>query len=453
VIGGRRRRGAAAALVLASLSLARPATANGRYPIAGQIALSPTNHDLLALRTTFGLLVSRDGGQAWDWICEPAVGYSDVTQDPTLGLTANAAIVGMFEGLAVSQDQGCSWSTQVPAPVSDLVVRRDNTHAALALVSSYQGRDDGGNFDYGNVVYQTRDDGAHWTLYGVAIDPLLIPETIDVSSDGGTVYVSGYSFGPNGSRIGVFARSTDGGAHYVESTLDLGPSEAAPFIGAVDPRNPMRVYVRVAALPPDTASSGTATTGDRLLVTDDGGQSFRTVLTSAGPLLGFAISPDGAKVYAGGPVDGLEMATSASLSFVKRSSLPVQCLASTGTALLACSDDAVAFLLGTSKDDGASFSPVLHRSCVRGALACPASSSAAQCAALFGGLASSQIGTGGPGCGDAGASVTADGSPGHVTGPSRGSGCSCRAAPGGRSGLDAGAVAGLMALLCRRARR
>ena len=47
--------------------------------------IAPDDPQFLAVRTTFGVLVSGDSGQHWDWICERALGYSGV-QDPTLGL-------------------------------------------------------------------------------------------------------------------------------------------------------------------------------------------------------------------------------------------------------------------------------------------------------------------------------------------------------------------------------
>jgi hypothetical protein len=448
----------AAAFAIAATLFAGSARANGRYPLAGQIALSPSRPDLIAARATFGILVSSNAGRAWDWICESAVGYSDMNEDPSIGWTAQAALVGMFEGLAVSPDQGCSWSTKIPGNFVDLVVRRDDPHAALALTASYDTTDDAGNLLYTSVVYATSDDGATWSTFGPPLDPSLIPVTIEVSADGTNIFVSGYTFPPNEARQGVILRSTDHGAHYTRSTIALAPFEAAPFISAVDPTNPLRVYVRVSAqmLPP--SSDDAAPPGDRLIVSDDGGVTFRTVLTSAGPLLGFALTPDGSKVYVGGPDDGVHVATSASLLFEKKSTLPVECLTSNGTTLFACSDEKIAFLIGASTDDGATFSALLHSPCLRGALACPSSSSTAQCPILFDSLSPMQIGTGGPLCGDAGA---ADASPARADatlgaapptgGASRGSSCACQAgAAPSRRAEDGGLLtAGLLILLRR----
>ena len=91
-----------------------------------------------------------------------------------------------------------------------------------------------------------------------------------------------------------------------------------------------------------------------------GGQSRLTVVTSAsttaqfttarifeveaapygeklGELLGFALSADGQKVCMGFPQEGLWMASASDLKFTKRSSKSVQCLATRGSELWACS--------------------------------------------------------------------------------------------------------------------
>ncbi len=59
------------------------ARANGRFPTSNQIVFSPANADLIVLRATFGILVSRDGGTTWTWLCEDALGIARTTvEDP-----------------------------------------------------------------------------------------------------------------------------------------------------------------------------------------------------------------------------------------------------------------------------------------------------------------------------------------------------------------------------------
>src|SRR4051812_37963605 len=132
---------------LVACSLAAPeAHANGRFPVAGQLVFDPGDPSSMAVRVTFGVIVSRDSGKTWDWICEKAMRYGSIIEDPSIAITAGPGLlVGTQEGLARSGD-GCDWKlAPVGAPVMDLVVRRDDPHGAIALVAEPSGVDDAGN--------------------------------------------------------------------------------------------------------------------------------------------------------------------------------------------------------------------------------------------------------------------------------------------------------------------
>src|SRR3954465_7557755 len=134
----RARLAAGWAAALAVLCAAHAARANGRYPKADQLLIAPDDARFLAVRTTFGVLVSGDSGQNWDWLCERAIGYSGV-QDPMIGLMESGTLIaGLSEGIARSTNQGCDWSFSEAdlsgSPVIDLSVRKDASNQALALV-------------------------------------------------------------------------------------------------------------------------------------------------------------------------------------------------------------------------------------------------------------------------------------------------------------------------------
>jgi hypothetical protein len=368
-----RRLASAAALAAAYLA-APPAQANGRYPAANQLVVAPTDPRLLVLRLTFGLLVSRDAGVTWDWVCEDAVGYGQagMDEDPAIGVTGSAAIlVGTEEGLFVSPDTGCAWSP-VPAInqwAIDVSVRRDSPSSALALSRSFFGNvGDGGNSTYSPALFLTLDNGATWAPYGAPIDPLVAPETVDVApSDHRRVYVSGFRV-MAGIPQGILLSSADDGMTWTPHDVPIDPlADIDVLVGGVDPTNPDRVYLRVVQ-----------TTGSRLVVSDDGGNTFRTVETTNVGMPGFAISPDGSKVYLGGD-DGIRVASAATLDFTLVSSLPVQCLATSGTTLYACASENNGFVLGASIDDGATFTPILHMCDIRGLLSCAADTAEAVC--------------------------------------------------------------------------
>ena len=461
---------AALAALLAASFAASPARANGRFPAANQLVTAPGDPQTLLLRTTFGLALSHNAGADWSWICEQGMldGGAGGAEDPAIGITTNGSIVaGLFEGLQVSPDTGCSWMPLSGAlnavPIVDLVVRPDDPGTILALSNEYLAADDGGAPLFTSYAIGSSDNGATWAKQGTSIDPAFILETIEVAkSDPHRVYLSGVS-GSGAKSIAALFVSEDTGGTWTQRNVPLDPTnERAPFISAVDPQNADIVYVR-------TSGAG----ANRVLVTKDAGKTFTTAYTSKGSLLGFALSEDGSKIYVGGPQDGLQVASTADLSFSPvlshvvgtcgETMIHVQCLTSRGSTLYACSDEVSGFILGQSGDDGATFTPLLHLSeGLRGPIACPAGASASVCATYWpmqrdmlaippdggapadAGAPSCDAGDAGDGGGDAG-----DGGTATITSK----GCGCGVAPVGAGGAIAAASLAIGALLARRRRR
>ncbi len=477
--------GIAAAIGVSAALSTRAAAANGRYPASTQVVFSTdsTDPDLVVVRATYGLLVSRDGGGTWRWVCEDALGIPSVSvEDPSIALTANdALLVGLFEGLEVSQDAsngvahalGCNFAC-VAGPLAgqsivDLAGIPSALHSAFALSSTYVFDDAGDNATLDTRVWQTPDDGVHWSQVGGPFDPGVAVTTLDVAaSDPERVYVSG-TRGLGAGRTASLFVSTDGGGTWAERPLPFDPAtEVSVYIGAIDPRDADRVYVR---------SSGVS----RLFVTSDAGRSFQVPLALTGQMLGFAIAVDGTEVYAGSVEDGLLVAAAASgpdggLAFRKTSSIHVQCLATRGSELWACSDAASGFSVGVSTDDGAWFAPKLQQdglsspiACAPSALgpfACGASANASQCSGETFEAVCMAIGGCGPDAGpsDAGDPLgTTEGEDANPAGAPRltgdastlrspAAGCGCRMAPG-RDATAAGTPCAVVALALRRRRR
>jgi hypothetical protein len=388
---------ATAAVIAAVAALgAGTARANGRIPAANRIVLSPTNPNLVITRATYGILPSDDQGRTWTFLCEDALGLPQMaTEDPALGLTAqNALLAGlqMPAGLEVSRDNGCNWSCAAGSlaneSIVDIAVRPDAPHTVVALTNTPLPADAGGG-TY-SQVFRSTDDGASWAPIGAPLDPGVIATTLDVApSDPHRLYVSATrGFGP--ARTASLFASIDDGATWTEWPAPLDPAtETSIYIGAVDPSDADRVYLR---------TNGAS----RLFVTvpSDAGLSFQTVLTLTGDMLGFALSPDGSKIYAGSEIDGLFVGDRSSMTFLHQSSvvlgteggardIHVQCLAARAGELWACSDEPSGFIVGVSTDDGATFSPKLHLdgvvapiACTSGtpiSLACSASANGSQC--------------------------------------------------------------------------
>jgi hypothetical protein len=418
----------------------RIAHANGRFPTAQQLAPSPSDPTFLPMMATFGVVISDgmgsfDGGPSWGWVCEKAVGYQP-TENPTLGVTANnTVLVSTFEGLGLTTDRGCTWTIGaggLKSEAVDLVVEPSDRHSALVLTTAYGGEGDAGPA-YDTRIYVTHDDGTTFAQVGSPLDPSIVAETIDVApSDSKRVYVSG-TRRHAGVPVGVLLRSTDGGQTFAELSLasdDAGANDIAPYIAAVDPANPDRVYVRV-----DNVG------GTRILVSDDGLATTHQVWQANGQILGFALSTDGSKVYLGGPDDGLYVTSSSALAFTTQAwPGQVQCLAFDRGRLLACSNEASGFAVGASTDDGATWIPLLHLGCVQGPLACAASSPvtmqcgpdwATQQTALGACTPNTGLDAGGPGGLDAGVPSAGDAGDGGKSVPpssspppgSKGGGC------------------------------
>jgi hypothetical protein len=438
------------------------ARANGRLPAAKQLVISPSDPSLFAIEATFGLLVSRNAGASFGWVCEPALGYpSTAVEDPSIGITPTTILAGIAQGVAVSTDQGCTWRFTLTQPVSDVVVRRDDPHSVLALSSRYLGLTDAGRNAFVTAVYATHDDGATWPQVGTPIESDLLAETIDVApSDANRIYIGGgrTMLAADGSLIGegVVLASTNGGASYTTTAIPLiSPYETqgAAYVSAVDPTDPQRVYVRIH----DAFV-------DRLLVSDDGAATFRTVYQAQGTLPGFALSNDGSTLFLGDSAAGVLVAhppaagSGAAFAFVKQSSTIVECLTWSSGKLYACTG--LPLQLSVSADEGETFTPEFSFGCVQGPLACASDAGDAVCSASLGELRAS-VGS----CPEAGADGSApapdaaaspdasDGDAGAEKPAPRSSSCGCSAGEASAmGGLSALALLSILALR-RRGRR
>jgi hypothetical protein len=347
------------AVFLVLFTLAGTARANGRFPASSAIVLSPG--DTMLVRATFGLLVSRDRGATFGFVCERAVGFMGI-EDPTYVITPSGAFVAStFEGVSVSRDRGCEWSF-AGGPSKwifiDLAMQADGT--LWGIKSIYEKTTDAG-IRYDNALFVSHDDAASFTQVSGAIDPSLLLEAVEVApSDPKRIYVSGLR-GEGPDRKGVLLVSRDEGKKLEEHIVPLISGERAPFIAAVDPKKADRVYVRTAGDP-----SGPS----RLLVTDDAGKTFHVAHESKTPLVGFALSPDGAEVVTGGR-DGLFFSKTDAFAFEKKSLIEVQCLAwGDGDTTWACSNEKSGFFAAASPDHGAAFPKKIHLDDLKGTLAC-----------------------------------------------------------------------------------
>lgn len=330
--------------LLVALSWASPSHANGRFPRANQLLIDPGDARHLVLRATYGLLISRDAGETFGFVCESALGFSG-DLDPAVTIFENGSIAAGFpRDLRVSAD-GCDW----PSPFSNgskeafADVTLDPSDAGAALFVSR--RQDAGQLTH--LLLASQGDAAPVPL-GQPLGDELSPLTLEVApAEPSRIYVTALT----SDLKSVLLRSDDRGETW--QRFGIAPHESLPaFIAAIDPEDAGRVYLRL-----DGATT------DYLLVTRDGGASFDEVFAFDTELLGFALSPDGRHVALGGPREGLFLAEASELDFA-RSPAPLanlSCLKWTADELFACGNEtADGFTLASSTDGGRHFTPLFH---------------------------------------------------------------------------------------------
>jgi hypothetical protein len=346
------------ALVVGALATI-PARANGAFPAVSQLVSDPGDADHLVLRSTFGLLVTRDRGASWDWLCEAGMGYKDV-QPPMAVLPGGVILLAVPNGISRSDATGCDFAlaTGVDAMVLDLA--RIPTKADGAVAVSLTGTT--------AQLWRTDDAGMSFSAVG---DPIasFIPFTVDVApSDATVVYVSGLS-----GTQGTLLRSEDSGQSFDAFSVPNTTTAHRPFIAAIDPNDANVVYVRLDGEP------------SNLEVTRDGGKTFAAPLTTEVPALGLAVSPDGATVIASNSFDGTFRADATDLDFQKVACGGPSCLSFTNSGLFGCGDQRTdGFIVGRSDDLGATFERVVDLTCVRGPAACdPSTSIGRECPSVW----------------------------------------------------------------------
>jgi hypothetical protein len=387
--------------------------------------------------------VPDESGQ-WRWLCESAVGYGGGQQDPAIGIMADKSIIaGLFTGLSHSTVDRCAWTFAADGlsqqTVFDVTVRKDDPSSALAMTSTYDGGG-GTSPQYKAQLFATSDNAATWKALGNPLPRNTFVQTLEVApSRPSRIYVS--SSLVQEPLHGVVYTSDDSAASWSSSDVELladvpkGDVEKALYVAAVDPKQPDRVYVR-------TGGDGAS----RLLVSDDAGKTWTERIKLKGQMLGFALSPDGSRVYVGGRADGIKVASTSDWQFTQTTTIEIECLTAHTKGLYACSNEANGFLLGLSGDEGKTFTPLLHLSEVAGPVACT-TEAGASCASEWPALRDKlnpPLGS------DPQPSNASDGgTPGSEAGAA--SGCSCDLGGGGsRGSLIALGTVAIASLLRRR---
>jgi hypothetical protein len=352
------------ASLTACLTLVASASANGRFPAANQLVVHPTDPNTFMVRATFGLLITHDRGQSFHLVCDSIIGSAS-TVDPGVGYFGNGAIVVAAPlGLAVSQDNACSFGFQSGdlANLRFIDVSADKTNPAHALALSATA---GANGTESVRIFETQDNGVTWASISTGLDPNAVVTTLDLApSNPQRVYMSGARV--NGSLLeGFVATSNDGGRTFTYAVADF-PNAQQIYIAAVDPLDADLLYLR-------TYQSEIGPS--HLIVSRNGGKTFEIATTIKSNMSGFALSPDGSRVAIAGLQTGVQVATRPdaetgplTMKFESRSNLPMRCLGWEGDHLYGCGSGLPVgcgtgdgqFLVGQSEDEGRTWTPVIR---------------------------------------------------------------------------------------------
>lgn len=354
------------ALIVALLTAAAPrtASANGRFPSAQHVLIGPgAGSRTIALRTTFGFVISDDGGASFHYVCEEALDYGTRNYDPPFAMDRDGRLhVGLFDGLVRASADRCVY--QRSSAFADLLVTdldNDPTGSVVAAVAApaFPGAR--------NHVYRSDDGGETFVALGEGLSGLTFDTLEMAPTDTRRVYLSGLTFTP---RRVVIYRSDDGGATLREMPFTPPAMLDGAYIAAVDPRDADIVYVRGTLAPTDAS----ATRGTVLLRSRDGGNTWEELARTRGAMLGFAISDDGRTLWMGGPdaADRLQRSDDGGTTWKRISDVEVLCLRQHAGVLYVCANYLSAgYALGRSHDGGSTIEPLVRFEDVDGVFACP----------------------------------------------------------------------------------
>lgn len=370
-------------LILAGWLVSSQALAHGRLAESYEVLWHPTDSQTIAVNTSIGLVITRDGGETWRWVCREAMSVS-LTRDPPF-LIGNERYVGAtFDGLVLGELDGCAWSFPTPAlnrvVTIDLVRDPTDPNTLYGLTSS------GGEFV--NLLYRSDDQGFTWAPTGDPIEPILFEKVRVAPSDPTRIYLSG-SYPrtlEDPVRRPFVHRSDDRGETWTSFPFPFRDGDRNVFVLGVDPNNPDVVYARV------SHESDRPELNERLVRSLDAGETWSD-LFEIPDLRAFTFGEDGRTIWLGGR--GGETGTVVDAGFLDgggvtigdgrglwksvdgsefrrvRDDISIGCLYERDSVLWACGWSFTdGFAVGYSEDEGVTFTPFFDFSEMSGPVEC-----------------------------------------------------------------------------------
>lgn len=342
------------------------ALANGRFPKTVNVRIQPNDDRVILVPATFGLLISRDQGSTFEWVCEEAIGYGG-SFDPDYAITSDGSIFATtFEGLRVTRDGGCTWQAagglSTEEYFADVEIGPDGTIWAATASAAVT-----------NHIYMSMDNGESFVAQDEGLPQVWWRSLKIAPSDAQRLYLTGYRVAealPDGGTVppsAVFFRSDDHGVTWTELDLSAIEFGTQPWfmIEAVAADNPDVLFGR--------AQGAHNALGDILYRSTDGGMTWAEVLRTEDMIRTVIIRQSG-DIIAGTLSDGVHRSSDGGNAWT-RTEEPDMCCAAEDSAgtLYACGAnwEPDFFALGRSQD-GVSWEKVVRFSEIAGAYSCPA---------------------------------------------------------------------------------
>jgi hypothetical protein len=308
------------------------------------------------VRTNRGLVLEDSAERTFRIVCNEAFHTSLVEEPPVVVLPDGRLLLGTYAaGLVLSSADGCGFESVGGAfeGLYPIDVKADAQGVIYAAALPL----DGSSAELMVSVDQGRSGQSLTALPGS-------PTALEIApSDNSRLYVS-ITTAQGELSFGSLLTSSDAGRSFEEHPIELDAAELRVFLLAVAPNEPQLSFVRT--------QSRDGITPERLLRSEDGGETFETVLSAPGPISA-AVQPDGT-VWAGA-ADGLYRSRDAGRSFVRVAGndlTRITCLATRDDALYACAYSAGEFGVLVSANGGDDFEWFLRFPQVTARLDCPA---------------------------------------------------------------------------------
>jgi photosystem II stability/assembly factor-like uncharacterized protein len=254
------------------------AFANGRAPATSTIHFRKGAENEIAAGMTFGLLMSKDGGNKWFYICEDAVGYGGMYDPRYVYSSSGALFATTFNGLKVMRD-GCVFG-DTPAGTkfaSEVVHGEDDA-------IYYASTDESDNGIFASCTAEppaprTCNDGTSFPVVARPGGAKDWWQTMRVApSNPRRIYLSGYRLAVGEPKVFLLFRSSDGGQTYTPlpvTDFQVMPNSTIDIVG-VSYTNPDHVYARVTLEDNSLA--------DAIYRSTNGGQTWQRVLGKQGAM-------------------------------------------------------------------------------------------------------------------------------------------------------------------------